>query len=299
MKISRSLFLALTGAIAGASACHVYVDEEARVPPPPPPAPVSPMTYHYAARYPATYSTGTTLATGTTGATTMTASSNPYGVRQLSPRLPVIRGRGRRVGLVTADPGYHPPPPTVATYSSATEGMPSSATEAMPHPATEVGGKVSPAVTAAPAVTATPPSPVSEGCLDTSTMAVPDCSGLHVPATCGIRSFLVQRCEAYRKYMDPKVATVAIQCMEGAPSSQQCNAANAYDCGKQALSESCADSDLAQMCAIAASSCHTTASDCQALLSGLNDTGKQEVARCIGQGCKAGLYSCVEGLSSH
>jgi hypothetical protein len=295
MKISRSLFLALTGAIAGASACHVYVDDQARVPPPPPPAPPSPMAYQYPARYPATYATSTTLAPNTGTSMTPTTASNPYGVRQIS-RLPVIRGRGKRVGVVTADPGYHPPPPTVASYS---ESLPGSATEGMPHPATEVGGKVAPVVTAAPAMTATPPGPASEGCLDTSAMATPDCSGLHVPATCGIRSFLVQRCEAYRKYMDAKVATVAIQCMEGAPPSQQCSATNAYDCGKQALSESCADNDLAQMCAIAASSCHTTASDCQALLSGLNDTGKAEVARCIGQGCKAGLYSCVEGLSSH
>jgi hypothetical protein len=272
MKVSRSLFLALTGAIAGASACHVYVDDQARVPPPPPPAPpvtVHPMAYQYPARYPAT---------------------NPYGVHQLSPRIPVIRGRGRRVGLVTADPGYRPPPPTVGSYSSATEGM--------PNPASESAARVYPTVTASPAITATAPSPASEGCLDTAAMTVPDCTGVRVPASCGIRSFLLQRCEAYRKYMDPKVATLAIQCMEGAPPAQQCSATSAYDCGKQALSESCADNDLSQMCAIAASSCHTTASDCAALLSGLNDTGKQEVARCIGQGCKSGLYSCVEGLSS-
>jgi hypothetical protein len=284
MKISRSLFLALTGAIAGASACHVYVDDQARVPPPPPPAPPQPMAYQYPTR-PAP----PRVSTLDTGTTTMTpTATNPYAVRPARPRPPAVaRIRAARVGMVTADPGYRPPPPIVASYS-ATEGMPS--------PASEAGGKV-PAVTTTPAVTSMPPSPASEGCLDMASMAVPDCSGLHVPASCGIRSFLVQRCEAYRKYMDPKVATVAVQCMEGAPAGQQCSATNAYDCGKQALSESCVDTDLSQMCAIAATSCHTTASDCAALLSGLNDTGKQEVARCIGQGCKAGLYSCVEGLS--
>jgi hypothetical protein len=222
-------------------------------------------------------------------------------VRQLSPRIPVIaRARLRPVGLAKSDPGYKPPPPVMATYGS----LPSSSTEGLPGPAVERGGgavTAPPATTATPAPTATasmPPSPATEGCLDTATMPVPDCSGLHVPATCGIRSFLIQRCETYRTYMDPKVATLAIQCMENVPARQQCDAASAYDCGKQALSESCADNELAQMCSIAASSCKTTANDCAALLSGLNDSGKQAVARCIGRGCQAGLYSCVEGLSS-
>jgi hypothetical protein len=129
-------------------------------------------------------------------------------------------------------------------------------------------------------------------------MTVPDCSGLRLDASCSNRSFVVHRCETYRSYMDAKIATTAIACMESMSSRQLCGGTAPYDCGKQALSEACPDTGLAQMCAIAASSCKTTASDCTALLSGLNDTGKQEVARCIGRGCKAGLYSCVEGLSS-
>jgi hypothetical protein len=285
MKISRSLFLALTGALAGASACHVYVDDGAARVPPPPPQP-NPMAYQYPARYPATAAYATTPPP---------PPANPYGVRQLSPRIPVImRNRQRPVGLAKADPGYRPPPPAMATFGS----LPSSSTEGMPGPATERGGSLTPSATATPATTSTPPSPATESCVDSGAMAVPDCTGMHVPASCGIRSFLVQRCETYRTYMDAKVAAVAIQCMEGLPARQQCDAASAYDCGKQALSESCEDSGLAQMCAIAASSCKTTASDCAALLSGLNDTGKQEVARCIGRGCQAGLYSCVEGLSA-
>jgi hypothetical protein len=87
--------------------------------------------------------------------------------------------------------------------------------------------------------------------------------------------------------------------MESMSSKQLCDGENTYDCGKQALSEACPDTDLAQLCSIAASSCRTTASDCTALLSGLNDTAKQAVAKCIATGCHSGLYSCVEGLSSH
>lgn len=277
MKISRTLFLALTGAIAGASACHVYVDDPAaRMPPPPPPEPPAPTAYAYPAPYATTYST------------TMTpTASHPYGVRQLSPKIPVIRRRQRAVGLATNDPGYRPPPPSFRSMTPATEGLPPSPTES--------GATIAPAVTAMPAPTTLPPSPAVEGCLDTESMAVPDCSGVRVAASCSTRSFILQRCEAYRAYMDSKVATVAIQCMEGLRNT--CDPAGAYDCGKQALSESCSDNGLSQMCAIAASSCRTTPGDCAALLSGLNDAGKQEVARCIGRGCQAGLYSCVEGLS--
>jgi hypothetical protein len=144
---------------------------------------------------------------------------------------------------------------------------------------------------------ATAPSPASEGCLDTEPMAVPDCSALRVSATCPFRTFVVQRCEAYRTNMDAKVAAAAVSCMEGMSNEQLCNTVASYDCGKRALSEACADDGLAQMCDIAAKSCKTTANDCAALLSGLNDAAKQEVARCIARGCQAGLYSCVEGLS--
>jgi hypothetical protein len=128
-------------------------------------------------------------------------------------------------------------------------------------------------------------------------MAVPDCSGLKIEPTCGIRSFVIQKCNAYRDDFDPSVATVAVDCLEHMSGKQLCDAENVYNCGKQALSEACADSELTQLCSIAATSCRTSATDCTALLSGLNDGAKQQVARCIATGCHAGLYSCVEGLT--
>jgi hypothetical protein len=147
----------------------------------------------------------------------------------------------------------------------------------------------------------TPPGTGGEGagCLDTSTVAIPDCNSLKIDPSCGIKSFVVQKCNTYRDFLDPQVATVAVSCMEGLSSKQLCDGANTYACGKQALSEACPDTDLAQLCSIAAASCRTTTNDCTALLSGLNDTAKQAVAKCIASGCHAGLYSCVEGLSSH
>jgi hypothetical protein len=278
MKISRSLFLALTGAMAGGSACHVYVGDKPRTPPPP-------RTYPYATTY--TYATprpappAKAVPPPPAG---LTDGVDPALAQTYPPRSALRFRKARPVGFVTADPGYRPPPPAMAQF-------------APPGPSTESTGPASPAASH-PFAPPTPPSPASEGCLDTEAVQVPDCSSVHVSASCPIRSFVVQRCEAYRANMDAKVATAAVTCMASMSNEQLCNGVGAYDCGKQALSEACADDGLAQMCDIAAKSCKTTTNDCAALLSGLNDSAKQEVARCIGRGCQAGLYSCVEGLSA-
>jgi hypothetical protein len=127
-------------------------------------------------------------------------------------------------------------------------------------------------------------------------MPVPDCSALRLDASCPSRAVVMQRCATYKTYLDPKVAALAIQCMTGLSPKQRCSASNADECGKLALAQACADPGLAPMCHIAATSCKTTASDCTALLSGLSDTGKQKVAECVGRGCQAGLYACIEAL---
>lgn len=259
MKISRSLFLAMTGAIA-AGACHVYVDEPA--PPPPPPRRV---VYRYPAPPPPQPAYGGEVSYNT-----------PYWRR-------VVRRPRRPVGVATADPGYRPASP----------GLQFAAT---PGPSTESGAAVAPETPGAQQ--AAPPAPPStaESCLDEDPMPVPDCSQVKVDPSCGMRSFVMQQCATYRNFLDAKVATVAIGCMAALTPRQLCDATNTYDCGKQALAQACADTGLAPMCQIAATSCKTTENDCTALLSGLSDTGKQKVAECVSHGCKAGLYSCVEGL---
>jgi hypothetical protein len=262
MKISRSIFLALTGVIGGSTAC--YVDS-----PPPPPPPPRPVVYQYAAP-PRPVPTTTTY-----------YYVNSRGQR-IATRVVVRKRPTPPVGGATADPTYRPAPPNLGVTSPSTEGT------------------VAPATTGTPAVT--PPSAGAEsagGCLDTSTVAVPDCNSLKIAPSCGIRSFVIQKCNTYRDFFDPTVATVAVSCMEALSSKQLCEGENTYSCGKQALSEACPDTELAQLCSIAATSCNTTMNDCTALLSGLNDTAKQAVAKCIATGCHAGLYSCVEGLSSH
>ena len=264
MKISRSLFLALTGAIGG-TAC--YVDSG----PPPRPPPPRPGAYQYPG------------AAYTAPPRPMPATTTYYYVdrwgRRIATRVVVRKRPVAPVGVATGDPTYRPAPPNLGMLGPSAEG----------------------AVVAPPSPTgpATPPA-TSEGmgCLDSSAVAVPDCTSLKIEPSCGIRSFVLHKCNTYREFLDPQIATVAVSCMEGMSSKQLCDAESTYNCGKHALSEACPDTDLAQLCSIASSSCKTTANDCTALLSGLNDAAKQAVAKCIANGCHSGLYSCVEGLSA-
>jgi hypothetical protein len=241
MKISRSLFLTLTGSIAGSAGC--YVAE-----PPPPPQ----VVYRYPPQaYPPGY------------------PRYAYGT------YPVPRPRPA-------------PPRAVATATTTTP----------PSPVIEAGVVPTPVPTAEASVTPPPPAPTAEGgaCLDASIVTIPDCS--HVDATCRGSTFPAKQCGAYRAYLDPKVAAAAVSCMSGLASKQMCDATSAYACEKTALLQACPDTGLGPLCSVAATSCKSTASECSTLLSGLNEIGKRQVAGCIAKGCKAGLYSCVEGLAS-
>jgi hypothetical protein len=226
MKIDRSLFLVLTGTLAGA--CHIYVDEPAR---------------------------------------TTAAAPPPPAANQATPAAPAA-----------------PAPP----------GQPQAAAAPKPPPRVvplHLGGH--PAAPAASASTTPPPGV----CLDGNSVTVPDCATVKAPdATCTPFPFPQQKCTAYKTYFAPKVAAQAISCMAALSSKQVCDATTTYGCAKQALAQACPDPQVGQLCSIAATSCKSTAADCTALLSGLNDQGKQQVAQCVAQGCQAGLYSCVEGL---
>ena len=234
MKIDRSLFLVLTGVLAGSTACEASCnmgDHHAHPPPPPPAQPV---------------------ANQSTPAATSTPATAP-----------------------TSAPGTVPTPSRVVPLHLA-------------H-----GGSVVPTPTPTPSPT--PPS----GCLDSSSTTVPACSTMPaVDSSCSANAFPAQKCGAYNAYFSPKVAASAIGCLSKLSGKQLCDSSQVYACGKTALSQACPDNSVAQLCGIAATSCKSTAADCTALLSGLNDAGKQQVAQCIAQGCQAGLYSCVEGLTS-
>jgi hypothetical protein len=129
-----------------------------------------------------------------------------------------------------------------------------------------------------------------ETCIDTGAGAVPDCGQVRSAPGC---AYAQQKCAAYRSYFDPKVAADALSCL-GAVGVCDNNATNS--CGRDALAKACIDTDLGQLCQIAANKCKMSAVDCESLLSGLNDTGKEKIAGCIAQGCGAGLEGCVDAL---
>jgi hypothetical protein len=218
MKIDRSLFLILTGSLAGA-ACQVYVDDPPKTAANAPPA------------------TATPPAPGTP-ATTQPAAASTAHVRLRNPH-----GGG---GAVT------PPGPV-------------------------------------------PPQP--QGCLDNGAGTVGDCAQMQAAdPSCAPFPFAQTRCNVYKQYFDAKVAASAVRCEVALSAKQVCDSSQSYNCGKTALLQACPDAQVAQFCSIATGPCKVSASDCAAMVSGLNDQGQQQVATCVAQGCGAGLYSCIEGL---
>ena len=106
----------------------------------------------------------------------------------------------------------------------------------------------------------------------------------------------VAKCNTFKTYFDPKIAEAAVTCMVSLSGAQVCDPAQVTACSKTALSLACTDPSVAQLCQIAAGPCKTSASDCAAMVSGLNDQGQQMVAQCVAQGCTAGLFACVDAL---
>jgi hypothetical protein len=164
------------------------------------------------------------------------------------------------------------------------------------------GGAPNPAPPAAPSGGAAPaPGPVTDGrsCLDTGATSVGDCAAMQAPdPSCTPSAAAQQKCNAYKAYFDAKVAAAAISCLAGLTGKPACDPLQTSNCAKSALAQACADPSVAQLCQIAASSCKTTSADCTSMLSGLNPQGQQAVAMCVAQGCQAGLYACIDGLTA-
>jgi hypothetical protein len=143
-------------------------------------------------------------------------------------------------------------------------------------------------------------APTPSACLDSGAANAVDCGALPPPdPTCAAPSITpLARCTAYRAYFAPKVAAAAVSCVASLSSKQVCDAAQVDGCAQAALSRACPDPTIGQLCGVAATACKSSASDCAAMLSGLNDQGKQQVAQCVAMGCSAGLYACIQGLAA-
>jgi hypothetical protein len=195
------------------------------------------------------------------------------------------------------EPAKPPPPPPPAAHPVApgeppAPGEPKKVVQLHLH-----GGAVTPgAAPVAPAVPATPAGPAS--CLDTSAVAVGDCGAVQSPAACASAPTPQQKCNAYKANFVPKVAAATVACIASLNSTQVCDTTSISTCARTALAQACPAPAVAQLCAIAATPCKTTAADCTSVLSGLSDQGQQAVAQCVAQGCGAGLSACIDGLAT-
>jgi hypothetical protein len=136
-----------------------------------------------------------------------------------------------------------------------------------------------------------------EACLDTGAAPTVDCATMAPPdRSCAPFPQAQARCKAYNANFDPKVAAAAVYCMTLLSSKDVCDLTLATTCAENALEQACADPSVVQLCGIAAGPCHTTAADCDVLLSGLNDGGQQAVAQCVAKGCPGGLSACIDAL---
>jgi hypothetical protein len=193
--------------------------------------------------------------------------------------------------VIVDEPPKHPaPPPPPPPAAQAAPGAPAAPREVKVAPMHLHGPG------AAPAGGGT--APPAAACLDTGAAAVGDCGALQAATACPSAPTPQQKCNAYKTYFAPKIAAAAVSCLTALTSAQVCDPTQVSTCGRTALAQACSAPAVAQLCQIAAGPCKTSAGDCTAMLSGLDDQGQQAVAQCVAQGCSAGLSACIDGLAS-
>jgi hypothetical protein len=141
-------------------------------------------------------------------------------------------------------------------------------------------------------------APPAAACLDTGATTVGDCGAMQASTACPAAPTPQQKCNAFKTYFAPKVAAAAVSCVTALTSAQLCDPTQVAACGRAALAQACPAPVVAQLCQIAAAPCKTTATDCSAVISGLDDQGQQAIAQCVAQGCTAGLSACIDGLAA-
>jgi hypothetical protein len=138
----------------------------------------------------------------------------------------------------------------------------------------------------------TPPTPPpATSCLDNAAATPGDCAAF---ASCaGAKT----KCESYKSLFKPKVAANAVACLQS-NAANVCSNSVLKDCQTNALKAACTDQQVVQACSMLASNCKETVDSCAAIVSGLNDTGRQKVLTyCAGEGCKNGLGACVDAMT--
>ncbi len=204
-------------------------------------------------------------------------------------------------------------------------GRPPPTPPATPEPA-PTADAAPPAPTAAPVASAPAPPPCDDGA-----GTVGDCPPPGFPTIeggCG--SFAHTRCNEFKQTMKPKVAAAAVGCLAKLTARERCDPARVYLCGHLALVNSCLEVESVDagvtadagtgtgtgpdggvksarsansVCQEIVASCGTSPiapamAECQQLLSGMTDVGRERTRACMKGHCfDRGLVGC-EGVGA-
>jgi len=129
----------------------------------------------------------------------------------------------------------------------------------------------------------------------------------------GCGGYATQRCGEYKKAMKPRVAALAVECLNKLRPDERCDRNRVNLCGHLALMQACPEDDAAKPSALAptcdaivatcatatgptatlASTLGPTLADCRRTLVGLNEAGRAQAADCVKQHCTdKGLLFC-------
>ena len=169
---------------------------------------------------------------------------------------------------------------------------------ARPEPAASapVADAAPPAMTASTALDAGPPEPPCDDSVGTP----PDCPPPGFPTVeggCG--SFAHTRCKELKESLKPKVAEVAVDCLNKLKPQERCDANRVNLCAHLALMNACPEKKRPSECETIIAACGTSSiapsmQECRETLSGLNPEGRSRMLSCMRTHCfDKGLLGCV------
>ena len=102
-----------------------------------------------------------------------------------------------------------------------------------------------------------------------------------------------KRCNAYSANFKPKVAEAADACL-ATGKMRNCNSCIPYSCGHKALMDACPDPSSDDACDTIEQSCSGMSRvQCHSYLSGMNDKGRATMVECLTKNCGLGFNKCL------
>jgi len=169
----------------------------------------------------------------------------------------------------------------------------------------------------ASAVSVKPPAPAPVPVCDDSVGAPAACPAPGYSADEGQPGCMLatKRCADFKQSMKPRVAELAVACLDALTPAQRCDANRVAYCGHAALMAACSDvepsapqssaaDDVGGTCTAISAACGGAAlapsmRDCRGTLAGLTALGREQMASCMKAHCSdKGLLGCEASLIS-